>query len=159
MSLVKDFKNFVGSGNAIDLAVGVIIGSAITTILKSFVDEMIVPLTGILGKADWANSYYILKGGDAPAYTDLVAKAKDGVVALAEARKAGVVAIGYGQFLTVFINTLVLAFVVFMVVRVINKMKDAMKKEEAAVAEAAPPPAPPASEVLLTEIRDLLKAK
>lgn len=57
MSLVKDFKSFVGSGNAIDLAVGVIIGSAITAILKSFVDEMIVPLTGLLGKVDWSNAY------------------------------------------------------------------------------------------------------
>lgn len=79
---------------------------------------------------------------------------------LAEARKIdGAVVLGYGQFMTVLVNTLVLAFAVFMVVRMINKMKDAMKKEEAAIAEAAPPPAPPASEVLLAEIRDLLKAK
>ena len=62
MSLLKEFKEFIGSGSAVDLAVGVIIGSAMTSILKSFVDEMIVPLTGLLGKADFANSYLVLKG-------------------------------------------------------------------------------------------------
>jgi large conductance mechanosensitive channel len=154
MSLVKEFRDFVGSGSAVDLAVGVLAAGAIGTILKSFIDEMVLPLTGLLGKADWANSYVILKGGDAPAYTDLVAKAKDGVVALAEARKAGVVALGYGQFMTVAVNTLILVFAVFMVVKAIN----ALKKKQAEEA-AAEPAAPPAQEVLLTEIRDLLKSR
>lgn len=139
MSIVKDFKEFVGGGSAMDMAVGVIIGGAMVTILKSFVDELIVPMTGLLGQADFSNSYYVLKGS-------VVAG-----VALAEARKIpGVVVLGYGQFLTVLINTLMLAFVVFMIVRAINKMK----KQQ--VAEA-PPAAPPAQEVLLSEIRDLLK--
>jgi large conductance mechanosensitive channel len=145
MSIVKDFRDFIGKGNAIDLAVGVIVGSAMTTILKSFVDELIVPLTGLVGKADFANSYVVLKG-----------TVTDGLP-LAEARKvAGAVVLGYGQFATVLINTLIMAFVVFLVVRAIAKMKAKMAAEEAA-APPPPPPAPPADVVLLGEIRDLLK--
>lgn len=141
MSLFKEFKEFVGQGNAIDLAVGVIIGSAMTTILKSFVDELVVPLTGLLGKADFSNSYLVLKGA-----------VPDGTP-LAEARKvAGAVVLGYGQFFTVALNTLILAFVVFLCVRTINRIKKAKAAEEA----AAPPPEPPRQEVLLAEIRDLL---
>lgn len=144
MGMLQDFKEFVGSGNAMDLAVGVIIGSAMTTILKSFVDELVVPLTGLIGKADFSNSYLVLKGTVA-----------DGLP-LAEARKvAGAVVLGYGQFATVAVNTLILAFAVFLVVRAINKMKKQKVQEEA----AAPPPPPPAQEVLLAEIRDLLKAR
>jgi large conductance mechanosensitive channel len=141
MSLIKDFREFVGSGNAIDLAVGVILGSAITTILKSFVDELIVPLTGLLGKVDWSNAYIVVKGA-----------VPDGTP-LGEARKvAGAVVLGYGQFMTVAINTLILAAAVFLVVRAINKLR----KEQAAEAPTEPP-APPADIALLTEIRDLLK--
>ncbi|WP_309716627.1 large conductance mechanosensitive channel protein MscL [Armatimonas sp.] len=143
MSLVKEFREFVGSGSAVDLAVGVLAAGAIGTILKSFIDEMVLPLTGLLGKADWANSYVVLKG-DVP-----LGKA------LAEARKIdGAVILGYGQFMTVAVNTLILVFAVFMVVKAIN----AMKKKQAEEAAAAPAP-PPAQEVLLTEIRDLLKSK
>ncbi|MBT9587834.1 large conductance mechanosensitive channel protein MscL [bacterium] len=143
MSLLREFREFVGEGNAMDLAVGVIIGSAMTTILKSFVDEMVVPLTGMLGKTDFANSYLVIKG--------VVA---DGLP-LTEARKVtGAVILGYGQFATVLINTLILAFAVFMVVHSLRKMK----KKQAEEVAAAPPP-PPAQEVLLSEIRDLLKAR
>jgi large conductance mechanosensitive channel len=144
MSMLKDFRDFIGKGNAIDLAVGVIIGSAIGTILKSFVDELVIPLTGLVSKVDFSNMYFVLKG-----------TVPDGVP-LAEARKvAGVVVLGYGQFVTVLINTLILAFAVFLVVRSINKVKDRMSKEEAA--KPAAPPAPTAEVVLLGEIRDLLK--
>lgn len=144
MSIFKEFKEFVGSGSAMDLAVGVIIGSAMTTILKSFVDELVVPLTGLLGKSDFANSYLVLKG-TVPTGTLLV-----------EARKLPeTVIIGYGQFFTVALNTLILAFVVFLCVRTINNLRKTQVAEEA----AAPPPEPPRQEVLLTEIRDLLAAK
>lgn len=144
MSLFKEFKEFVGSGSAMDLAVGVIIGSAMTTILKSFVDELIVPLTGMLGKTDFANSYLVLKGTVAEG------------LPLAEARKvAGAVVLGYGQFFTVALNTLILAFVVFLCVRTINNLR----KSQLAEAAAAPPPEPPRQEVLLAEIRDLLAVK
>jgi large conductance mechanosensitive channel len=141
MSIVKEFRDFLGKGNVIDLAVGLIIGAAMATILKSFVDELIVPLTGLVGKADFANSYFVLKGS-----------VTEGMP-LAEARKvAGVVVLGYGQFLTVLINTLVLALAVFLVVRSVNKLKAKLIAEE----KAGPPPPPPADVVLLTEIRDLL---
>jgi large conductance mechanosensitive channel len=143
MSIVKDFKDFVGKGSAIDLAVGVIVGGAIGTILKSFVDEMVVPLTGLIGKVDFSNMYFVLKG-----------QVPEGAP-LAEARRiAGVVALGYGQFATVAINLLILAFAVFMMVRAVNKMKARLAKEEAA---APATPTPPSAEiVLLGEIRDLL---
>jgi large conductance mechanosensitive channel len=144
MSLLKDFRDFVGKGSAIDLAVGLIIGSAITTILKSFVEELVVPLTGLIAKADFSNSYFVLKG--------LVPEG----LPLSEARKvAGTVVLGYGQFATVLINTLILAFAVFIVVRAVNHLRTRMAKEEAAL-----PPAPaPADVQLLTQIRDLLKAQ
>lgn len=141
MGIVKEFRDFVGKGNVIDLAVGLLIGAAMATILKSFVDELIVPMTGLLGKADFANSYFVLKGAVAEG------------IPLAEARKiAGVVVLGYGQFLTVLINTLILALAVFLVVRSVNKLKAKLIAEE----KAAPPPPPPPDVVLLTEIRDLL---
>jgi len=143
-SVMKDFRDFIGKGNAIDLAVGLIIGSAIGSILKSFVDELIIPLTGLISKVDFSNTYVVIKGTVAEG------------MPLVEARKvAGVVALGYGQFVTVAINTLILAFAVFMVVRAINGMKAKMAAEE----KAAPPPPPPAEVVLLGEIRDLLKAR
>lgn len=144
-SILKDFRDFVGKGNAVDLAVGLIVGSAIGSILKSFVDELIIPLTGLISKVDFSNTYLVLKG-QVPEGTPL-----------AEARKAaGVVALGYGQFLTVLINTLILAFAVFMVVRSVNKLKARLAREEKVAAPTAPP-GPPADVVLLTEIRDLLK--
>lgn len=144
-SILKDFRDFIGKGNAIDLAVGLIVGNAIGSILKSFVDELIIPLTGLISKVDFSNTYFVLKGEVAPG------------TPLAEARKAaGVVALGYGQFVTVAINTLILAFAVFMVVRAVNDMKKRMAKEEQAAPPAAPP-APAPDVVLLTEIRDLLK--
>ena len=148
MSILKDFRDFIGKGNAIDLAVGVIIGSAISTILKSFVDELVVPLTGLLSKVDFSNNYFVLKG-----------VVPEGAP-LAEARKlAGVVALGWGQFITVAINTLILAFAVFMVVRAVNQLKARLAAEEKAAAASAPPAAPPADVALLTEIRDLLAKK
>lgn len=142
----KEFRDFIGKGSAIDLAVGIIIGSAISGILKAFVDELIIPLTGLFSKVDFSNMYVVLKG-----------TVPDGTP-LAEARKmAGAVVLGYGQFITVLVNTLILAFAVFMVVRMVNKMKARTAAEEAAA--PAPPPPPPQDVVLLGEIRDLLKSR
>lgn len=144
-SIFKDFRDFIGKGNAIDLAVGLIVGSAIGTILKSFVDELIIPLTGLISRVDFSNMYVVLRGDVSPG------------TPLGEARKtAGVVALGYGQFITVLINTLILAFAVFLVVRAVNDLKARMAREEQAKPPAAPP-APAPDVVLLTEIRDLLK--
>ena len=144
-SIIKDFRDFIGKGSAVDLAVGLIVGNAIGTILKSFVDELVIPWTGFASKVDFTNLFFVIKG-------DVV----EGMP-LAEARKIpGVVVLGYGQFLTVAINTLILAFAVFLVVRAVNNLKHRMAKEEAAKPPAAPP-APAPDVVLLTEIRDLLK--
>ncbi len=143
-SILKDFRDFIGRGSAIDLAVGLIVGSAIGAILKSFVDELIIPLTGLVTKVDFSNMYVVLKG-----------TVPEGAP-LAEARKvAGAVVLGYGQFVTVAINTLILAFAVFMVVRLVNKLKQAIEHEEKK--KPAEPAKPAAEVVLLTEIRDLLK--
>jgi large conductance mechanosensitive channel len=110
------------------------------------VDELIIPLTGLVSRVDFSNMYLVIKGEVAPG------------MPLAEARKtAGVVALGYGQFVTVAINTLILAFAVFMVVRVVNGLRARIEREEKTAPAAAPPPA--ADVVLLTEIRDLLKTK
>lgn len=145
-ALFRDFRDFIGKGSAIDLAVGLIVGSAIGAILKSFVDELIVPLTGLLTKVDFSNMYFVLKG-----------EVRDGTP-LAEARKLpGVVALGWGQFLTVAINTLILAFAVFMVVRGVNKLRASLAHEEKNAPAPNPPPPPPEVQ-LLTEIRDLLKS-
>jgi len=145
-SVLKDFRDFIGKGNAIDLAVGLIVGSAIGTILKSFVDELVIPFTGLIGKVDFANTYFVLRG--------VVPEGSP----LAEARKIpGVVAIGYGQFATVAINTLVLAFAVFLVVRAINKLKASIEREEKKAAAAPSSPVISAEVALLSEIRDLLK--
>lgn len=143
-AIFKDFRDFIGKGSAIDLAVGLIVGSAIGAILKSFVDELVIPLTGLITRVDFSNMYFVLKG-DVPSGTPL-----------AEARKiSGAVALGYGQFLTVAINTLILAFAVFLVVRGVNKLKAAIAREEKHA--PADPPAPKPEVELLTEIRDLLK--
>ena len=144
--MLKDFRDFIGKGSAMDLAVGVIIGSAMATILKSFVDELIVPLTGLISKVDFSNMYFVLKG-IVPEGTPL-----------AEARKiAGAVVLGYGQFTTVLINTLILAFAVFIVVRMVNNLKERIAAEEAAA--PAPPPPISAEVLLLRDIRDLLKPR
>ncbi len=144
--MLKDFRDFIGKGSAMDLAVGVIIGSAMATILKSFVDELIVPITGLISKVDFSNMYFVLKG-IVPEGTPL-----------AEARKiAGAVVLGYGQFTTVLINTLILAFAVFVVVRMVNKLKERIAAEEAAA--PAPPPPISAEVLLLRDIRDLLKTR
>ena len=143
-SVLKDFRDFIGKGNAIDLAVGLIVGNAIGTILRSFVDELIIPLTGLFSKVDFTNMYVLLKGELPPG------------TPLGEARKAvGVVALGYGQFITVAINTLILAFAVFLVVTGLKRVKARIDREEKQV--TTPAAAATAEVALLTEIRDLLK--
>jgi len=144
-SIFRDFRDFIGKGSAIDLAIGLIVGNAIGAILRSFVDELIIPLTGLITKVDFSNTYFVLKGDVPPG------------LPLGEARKvAGVVVLGYGQFITVAINTLILAFAVFMVVRAVNTLRKRMAHEEKQ-APPADPPAPAPEVVLLTQIRDLLK--
>lgn len=142
MGFIKEFKEFALKGNVVDLAVGVIIGGAFGKIVDSVVNDLIMPLvSSIIGQPDFSNMYVVLKG------------AVPEKMALADARKIqDAVIFAYGNFLTVAINFLLLAFVIFLMIRSIN----AMKRKEDAKAPAAPA-APPASEQLLAEIRDLLK--
>jgi len=141
MGFVKEFKEFALKGNVIDLAVGVIIGGAFGKIIDSLVNDLIMPLvSAIIGKPDFSSLYVVLKG-----------VVPEGAP-LAEARKiAGTTIFAYGNFITVAINFLLLAFVIFLFIKGINSLK---RKEEKVVA-----PAPTADQTLLTEIRDLLKNK
>jgi|APTNR8051073442_1049403.scaffolds.fasta_scaffold24424_2 large conductance mechanosensitive channel len=141
--IVSDFKEFAFKGNLIDMAVGIVIGGAFATVVKSLVDDVIMPIVGRLtGGVNFKDYYFVLKG-EVPAGTALEAAKKiDGVNLLT-----------YGNFVTSFISFLILAFVLFLV---INKFMTALKnKLEKPVDEAAPALSPDV--VLLTEIRDLLK--
>lgn len=141
--IVSDFKEFAFKGNLIDMAVGIVIGGAFATVVKSLVDDVIMPVVGRLtGGVNFKDYYFVLKG-EVPAGTALEAAKKiDGVNLLT-----------YGNFVTSFISFLILAFVLFLV---INKFMTALKnKLEKPVEEAAPALSPDV--VLLTEIRDLLK--
>lgn len=139
--MLNEFKAFIARGNVLDLAVGVIIGGAFATITKSLTDDIIMPLVGwIFGGFDFSR-YFLLLGdvpetftGNPASYTDLKA--------------AGIAVIGYGEFVTVGINFLILAFIIFLIVRQANRL---FPKPEAA------PVAEPAEVTLLREIRDSLR--
>jgi len=133
--MLKEFKEFALRGNLVDLAIGFVIGAAFTGLVQSLVADIIMPIVGVItGGVDFSNHYVQLSG--APQAT------------LAEARKAGAT-LAYGNFLTLVINFIIVAFVLFLIIKAINQ---AMRKP---AAPPAPPP-PPRQEVLLTEIRDLL---
>lgn len=138
MGFVKEFKEFAVKGNAIDLAVGVIIGGAFGKIVSSIVDDLIMPIIGaIIGKPDFSSMYTVLKG-DVPAGTKLE-----------EARKIADTAIfAWGNFITIVINFILLALIVFWMVKAINRLKKN---------EAEAPAAPSSTDKLLMEIRDELK--
>jgi large conductance mechanosensitive channel len=133
--MLKEFREFIARGNVMDLAVGVIIGGAFGAIVKSLVDQVIMPPVGLItGGVDFAAMKLVLKGAD-------------------PAKKAAEVAIGYGAFVNTVIDFLIVAFVIFLLVKAINSIK----RQEAAA--EAPPPGPTPTEALLAEIRDLLKAR
>lgn len=133
MSVVKEFKEFISKGNVIDLAVGVIIGAAFGKIITSLVADVLMPPIGyLMGGVDFSDKKVVLVAADA------VTKVEE-------------VAIRYGNFINALIQFLIVAICIFAVIKAINSMK---RKEEAAPAAA---PAPKAEEVLLAEIRDLLK--
>ena len=139
MSFGSEFKEFALKGNVMDLAVGVIIGGAFGKIVDSVVGDLIMPIVGrIFGGLDFS-SYYIGLAGQA------------GSLPLAEAKKAGAV-FAYGSFITVAINFIILAVIIFMMVKQMNRMK-----REAPAAPPAPPPPTPEDVLLLREIRDALK--
>ncbi len=147
MGMMKEFKEFAIKGNMVDMAVGIIIGGAFGLIIKSLIDDVIMPLVGsVIGEVDFTNIYIPL--------SEAVSQAKEAnpSLPLADARELGSV-LALGNFITIFINFLILAFVIFIMVKMMNKAKANFEKEQ----EAAPPKAPPADVVLLEEIRDLLK--
>tara|TARA_R110002073_G_scaffold1715_3_gene12377 strand:- start:133770 stop:134240 length:471 start_codon:yes stop_codon:yes gene_type:complete len=154
MGFIKEFKEFAIKGNVMDMAIGIIIGGAFGLIIKSAIADLIMPLVGIAGDADFTNLYVGLTE-DARAGIAAYAETNNGVMPLEEARALGPI-FAWGNFTTVFINFLILAFVIFIMVKMMNKAKANFEKEK----EAAPPPPPPAPAddvVLLREIRDLLK--
>lgn len=144
MSFLKDFKEFAVKGNVIDLAVAVIIGGAFGKIVEALVGDVIMPLVGmVVGKIDFTNLFVVL--GDVPAGT---------AMNLAALKKAGVPVLAYGDFLTISINFLILAFVIFLMVRTIARLK---RDEVPAPAEPAAEPAVPEDIALLRDIRDALR--
>ncbi|WP_368186455.1 large conductance mechanosensitive channel protein MscL [Aestuariibius sp. HNIBRBA575] len=141
--MLKEFKDFIAKGNVMDMAVGIIIGAAFTAIVKSMVDDLINPIIGLFtGGVDFTNKYAIL-AGEAPEGASLEA-----------AREAGASVFAYGSFIMAVINFLIIAYVVFMLVRSVNKAKAAMEEEKVAEPEA---PAGPSELDILVEIRDSLK--
>jgi len=139
MSIVSEFKEFAVKGNAMDLAVGVIIGAAFGKIVDSIVKDLIMPIVGaIFGGFDFSNLFVALK------------PVPEGVAMTLEAvRKAGVPVFAYGSFLTILLNFIILAFIVFILVKQVNRLKKQPPP--------AAPAAPPEDVVLLREIRDSLK--
>ncbi len=145
MSMLNEFRNFAVKGNVMDLAVGVIIGAAFGKIVESTVKDLIMPLIGrVVGGLDFSNHFITLT--DPPVgFT--------GPMTYEALTKAGVPLFAYGSFITVLINFLILAFIIFQMVRLINKAKKVASAEEAGA-----PPAPPTEDVLLLrEIRDSLR--
>ena len=134
----REFRDFAMRGNVVDLAVGIIIGAAFTTIVNSLVNDILMPPLGLaIGGIDFSDFFLTLKGGSYPT--------------LAAAKAAGAVTINYGQFVNAVIRFAIVAFAVFILVKQINRL--APKPAE------APPPPPPREEVLLAEIRDLLQTR
>ena len=142
--MLSEFKTFIAKGNVMDMAVGIIIGAAFTAIVKAMVDDLINPIIGLfMGGVDFTNNYAVLSGEVAAG------------TSLADAREAGAAVFAYGSFIMAVINFLIIAWVVFMLVRSVNKAKDAASKEEEA-AEPAPDPGPSEKDILM-EIRDALQ--
>ena len=135
--MLKEFRDFALRGNVVDMAVGIIIGAAFGTIVKSLVSDVIMPPIGlVLGNVDFSNLFITLSGEAQPT--------------LAAAKKAGATTLNYGLFINTVISFIIVAFCVFLLIKQMNKLK---KKEEEKPAE------PPKQEVLLEEIRDILKTQ
>ena len=140
MCMLQEFKEFAVKGNAMDLAVGVIIGAAFGKIVDSVVGDLIMPLVSmVVGKLDFSNLFLVL--GNNP----------ENLTALADLKKAGIPVFAYGSFITILLNFIILAFIIFMMVKQMNRLRKADQEE-------APAPAETPEEVqLLREIRDSLK--
>lgn len=141
--ILKEFQEFALRGNVVDMAIGIIIGGAFGTIVKSLVNDVLMPPIGLLlGGIDFTNIFTTLKG---PAEATLEA-----------AKKAGAVTINWGLFINSMISFLIVAFCVFLIIKAMNEMKKRLEEKDQ---EAEAPAEPPRQEVLLEEIRDLLKSR
>ncbi|AUH33633.1 large conductance mechanosensitive channel protein MscL [Paracoccus tegillarcae] len=142
--MIQEFKDFIAKGNVMDMAVGIIIGAAFTAIVSSLVDDLINPILGLItGGIDFSSKYIVLSGDVAEG------------TSLAAAREAGAAVFAYGSFFMAVLNFLIIAWVVFLLVKGVNRVKDAAAKKEEVAEEAAGP----SQEELLAQIRDLLAAK
>lgn len=140
--MLSEFKKFISRGNVIDMAVGIIIGAAFTSIVKSLVDDVIMPIVGLLtGNIDFSNKFINLGEGTFDT--------------LKAAQEAGAPTVNYGLFLNAVLTFLIVAFAVFLLVKTVNELKERAVKEEKKEEKKSPPQ----EVVLLTEIRDLLKKK
>ncbi|WP_224824857.1 large conductance mechanosensitive channel protein MscL [Cognatishimia sp. MH4019] len=139
--MLQEFKDFIAKGNVMDMAVGIIIGAAFTAIVSSLVGDLINPIISLfMGGIDFAGQYVLLGEGE--------------YASMAEAEEAGAAVFAWGRFVMAILNFLIIAFVVFLLVKAVNRAKDAAAKEE----EPAPEePKGPTQEELLMEIRDALK--
>jgi len=143
--MLREFKEFAMRGNVLDMAVGIIIGAAFGTIVNSLVNDVIMPPAGLaLGGVDFSNQFIVLAEG---------AKAAGPYASPAEAKAAGAVTLNYGVFINSIVSFIIVAFAIFMIVKAANSLK-----QQQAEAPAAPP-APTKDQVLLSEIRDLLKSR
>ena len=143
MQILKEFKEFIAKGNVMELAVAVIIAGAFATIVASMTADVIMPLVGaVFGNVDFSDKYIVLSGE------------VEAGMSLEAAREAGANVLAWGSFISTVINFLILAFVIFMLVRYAKKVQERFEKEEAAAPEE---PAGPSEIDLLTEIRDALK--
>lgn len=139
--MINEFKDFIAKGNVMDMAVGIIIGAAFTAIVTSLVGDLINPIIGLVtGGMDFSNLFVNLGEGE--------------FASLSAARDAGAPVFAYGAFITAVINFLIIAFVVFLLVKMVNRVKEAAVKKET---EAAAAPAGPTELDILMEIRDALK--
>ena len=145
MSIVKEFREFAMRGNVIDLAVGVIIGAAFGKIVDSLVSDIVMPVINFIlgGNVDFSNKFLLLRQPEGYA----------GPMTYEELSKAGATVLGWGNFLTVLINFILLAFVIFWMIKLMNRATARFRAEEAA---EAPPAAPPEELLVLREIRDAL---
>jgi large conductance mechanosensitive channel len=135
--MLKEFKAFIARGSVFDLAVGIVIGAAFGAIVKSFVDDLLMPILGIFtGGLDFTNLFVALDGGN--------------YATLAAAQEAGAATLNYGLFINAVINFVIVAFALFLIIRQVNRMQEP---------EAPAPPGPSTEEALLMEIRDLLAQK
>ena len=145
MRLLSEFQEFAVKGNVVDMGVGIVIGAAFTSIVNSFVADIVNPILGLAtGGIDFSYLYINLSGTEYPS--------------LAAATQAGAATLNYGLFLNAVISFLIVAWVLFLVIRGINRLKRAAHAEEPET-PGAEPPAPPRQQVLLEEIRDILAAQ